>query len=68
MQGKWKLWPHSAVNIAVPCPVFTLCAQIPHLLLENRRPDLSKEKVDGERGDDGAERWNSLVLLLVLHW
>lgn len=69
MHGKWKLWPHSAVNMAVPCPVLTLCKHIPHLLLERRMLDLSKEKVDGERGEEGVlERWwKNLGLSLVLH-
>lgn len=59
--------------MAVPCPLFKLCKHIPHLVLDKRRVDLRREKVEGERGEDGLEmeeRWKNLGLffVLVLHW
>lgn len=68
MQGKWKLWPHSAVKMVVPPPVFTPCKHIPHLLFARRRLDLSNEKVDGERGEEGADLLKNLGLFPVLQW
>nr|GLL19317.1 hypothetical protein TorRG33x02_207520 [Ipomoea trifida] len=34
-----------------------------HLTLERRRLDLRIEKAEGERGEDGLERWKNLGLL-----
>lgn len=54
------------MKIAVPCPVLTLCKQIPHRLLERRRLALRKEKVEGDLGDEGlAKRDDNLGLLFV---
>lgn len=52
------------MKMAVPCPAFTLCKQIPHLVLESRKVDLRSEKLDGDLGEDGFERVNNLGLLL----
>lgn len=56
------------MKMAVPCPVLTLCKHIPHRFLEGRKLDLKREKVEGDRGDDGLERCDNLELILVLHW
>lgn len=55
------------MKIAVPCPVLTLCKQIPHRLLERRRlATLRKEKVEGDLGDEGlGKRDDNLGLLFV---
>lgn len=49
-----------------------LCKHTPHLVLEDmRRVDLRREKVEGERGEDGLEErsWKNLGLFLaVLNW
>lgn len=38
-----------------------------NLTLDKRRVDLRSEKVEGERGEEGFERWNNLEFSLVLH-
>lgn len=55
------------MKIAVPCPVFTVCKHVPHLVLGKRKLDLRSEKVEGERGEDGVERLKNRGLFLVLH-
>jgi hypothetical protein len=56
------------VKIAIPCPDFTLCKQIPHLFFVKRRLDLRSEKVEGDRGEDGFDRLKNPELCLVLHF
>lgn len=58
------------MKMAVPCPVFTFCKQIPHLLLESRKLVLRSEKLEGDFGEDGRERRKNLGLFLVvvLQW